>query len=197
MTRHSTGIGERFTAHWYLSILGGALLWVMIAVDAWYLWPSSLGGATTVVIVSGSSMEPTFSDGDLVIARAGPVDVGDVVVYQPAVLGGARVVHRIIGGDPIEGWRVQGDNNGWVDQWSPTQDEIVGRVDVHFSGGGRLAGLIISPWLWGFVILGAVVLILWPDEPNRKDSDDVDSDGDDASGRVRQVDARSPTGWRP
>jgi signal peptidase len=183
MLRHSTGIGERFTARWYLSILGNGALWLIIAIDAWYLWPSSLGGATTVVIVSGSSMEPTFSDGDLVIAREGPVDIGDIVVYQPAEIGGARVVHRIIGGDPIEGYQIQGDNNGWVDQWSPTQDEIVGRVDVHLPGGGRLAQAIISPWLWGFVLLGAVVLILWPDEFSHGERDEEDDEADAATGR--------------
>lgn len=171
MIRHSTGIGARYTGHWYLSILGNILLWGIIAIDAWFLWPSSLGGSTTLVIVSGNSMEPTFSDGDLVIARKGPVEIGDIVVYTPTDFEGAHVVHRVVGGNGVDGWKVQGDNNSWIDQWSPTDDQILGPVAVHFGGAGQIAEFLIQPWLWGFVLLGAIVLILWPDKEPEDDEE--------------------------
>jgi signal peptidase len=136
---------------------------MIIAVDAWFLWPASLGGSTTLIIVSGSSMEPTLRDGDLVVAREGVVFEGDIVVYQPSGLGGARVVHRLIGGNGVDGWQVKGDNNSWIDQWKPTTDEIVGRVELRFNGGGKVADFLIQPWTWGFILIGAIALILWPD----------------------------------
>jgi signal peptidase len=169
--RHSTGIGARYTGRWYLSILGNLFLWTIIAIDAWFLWPSSLGGGTTIVIVSGNSMEPTYSDGDLVIARKGPVDIGDVIVYTPSDFGGAHVVHRIVGGDGENGWKVQGDNNSWIDQWEPTNEETLGPVVAHIRGAGQITEFLLQPWLWGFVLLAAIVLILWPD-PEEEDNEE-------------------------
>jgi len=173
--RHSTGTSRRYTAHWYLSVLGNILLWGIIAVDAWFLWPTSLGGSTTLVIVSGNSMEPTFHSGDLVIARSGPVEVGDIVVYRPTELGGAQIVHRLVGGDAVKGWDVKGDNNTWVDQWHPKAAEIVGPVEVHFNGAGRFANFLIEPWFWGFMLLGAVALVVWPDRAHPDDEEDGDA----------------------
>src|SRR3954470_12606918 len=96
--------------------------WLAVAfVAAWFLWPTSLGGCTTLTIVSGHSMEPTYLTGDLVVSRCGEPAVGEIVVYQPHELGGARIIHRVIGGDG-SGWQIQGDNNGWVDPFSPTND---------------------------------------------------------------------------
>jgi len=161
--RHSTGIGALRTRRWSLSILGNLVLWAIIAVDAWFLWPTSLGGGTTLIIVSGDSMAPALSDGDLVVAREGEVGPGDIVVYEPTDLGGVRIVHRVVGGDGEEGWLVKGDNNGWVDQWSPTSNEVIGRMEFHFDGAGRVASFLVEPWLWCFVLLGAVVMILWPE----------------------------------
>jgi len=171
VARHSTGTGARDTGRWYLSLFANIVLWLIIAVDAWFLWPSSLGGSTTLIVVSGSSMEPTLHDGDLVVARKGPVSLGDIVVYQPASLGGARVVHRLVGGDGVDGWQVQGDNNSWIDQWKPTTSEIVGRVELKFSSGGKVADFLINPWTWGFLLIGAVALILWPDPEEDDDAE--------------------------
>ncbi len=184
MIRHSTGIGARFTGRWYLSVLGNLALWTIIAIDAWFLWPSSLGGATTLVIVSGNSMEPTFSDGDLVIARKGPVEVGDVVVYTPSDFGGAHVVHRIVGGEGETGWKVQGDNNSWIDQWAPTDEEILGPVVYHIQGAGQITEFFLQPWLWGFVLLAALVLMLWP-EPEGEAEDPEGWESDNARVPVR------------
>ncbi len=163
MIRHSTGTAAQSTGRWSLSILGNVILWSIIAVDAWFLWPTSLGGGTTLIIVSGDSMSPTLHNGDLVVAREGPVSLGDIVVYEPQDLGGVRIVHRLVGGNGVDGWQVQGDGNSWVDQWSPTSNQIVGRMEMHFDGAGKVAGFLIQPWIWCFVLLGAVVMILWPE----------------------------------
>lgn len=58
-----------------LLLLGGFL----------FLRPPLLGGATSYVIVTGRSMQPTLRTGDLVLARsrASGYTVGDVVAYHP------------------------------------------------------------------------------------------------------------------
>ena len=52
---------------------------------AWFVWlrPVNLGGDVSYVMVQGKSMEPTFHDGDLVIARrGGTYHRGDVVAFR-------------------------------------------------------------------------------------------------------------------
>jgi signal peptidase I len=169
--RHSTGTGARDSGRWYLSVFGNVILWIIIGVDAWFLWPSSLGGGTTLIVVRGSSMEPTLHPGDLVVARRGMASVGDIVVYEPTDFEGSQIVHRIVGGNGVDGWEIQGDNNSWLDQWQPTDSQVVGRVVLRFSGGGRLADFLITPWVWGFVLIGAIALMLWPDREADDESD--------------------------
>src|SRR5690554_4391391 len=108
------------------SLAGWAAVLAAALVVGWF-WPTSLGGCTTVVVVSGGSMEPTYAPGDLLLARCGDVAVGDVVVYEPPTVPGARVVHRVVGGD-ASGWELQGDANDWLDPWQPGQEHVLGRV---------------------------------------------------------------------
>jgi len=85
--RRLTDTGE-WTTRRYLSLLGTLLIWGIVAIDAWYLWPTQLGGDTSIVVVSGHSMEPTFFGGDMVIARKMGPSIGDVIVYAPEGLAG-------------------------------------------------------------------------------------------------------------
>jgi len=166
-----TDTGE-WTTRRYLSLLGTVLIWIIVAIDAWYLWPSQLGGHTSMVIVSGESMEPTYFDGDLVIARKMEPSIGDVIIYAPEGLGGSQIVHRIIGGNAEDGWQLQGDNNDFIDPFTPTGDEVKGVVLVHYSNFGRVTVLLLNPMVWAFVLLAAIVLLLWW-------SDDCDDDDDE------------------
>jgi len=177
-----------WTTRRYLSLLGAALVWLIVAIDAWYLWPSQLGGHTSMVIVSGVSMEPTYFDGDLVIARKMEPSIGDVIIYAPEGLGGSQIVHRIIGGNAEDGWQMQGDNNDFVDPFTPRGDEVKGVVLVHYSNFGRISVLLLNPMVWAFVLLAAIVLLLWwsgdCDDDEDDDAGDEDSDNreDDATG---------------
>lgn len=159
-----------------LALVGAAL------VAAWFVWPTSLGGCTTLTIVSGHSMEPTYYTGDLVVARCGDPVVGDVIVYQPTEVGGARVIHRIIGGDAATGWRMQGDNNGFVDPWTPAGDEVLGVGGLHLAGVGRLALLLVSPVLWVSLVVLAAGLLVWPGADPDSPDDGRESDGDGSDG---------------
>lgn len=172
--RRLTDTGE-WTTRRYLSLVGNLLIWIIVAIDAWYLWPTQLGGDTSIVVVSGKSMEPTYFGGDLVIARKMEPSVGDVIVYAPAGLGGSQIVHRIIGGNAEDGWRMQGDNNSFVDPFTPKGDEVKGVVLVHYANFGRVTVLLLNPMVWAFILLAAMVMMLWW---SGDDCDDDEDDGD-------------------
>ncbi len=173
-----------WTTRRYLSLLGTLLIWVIVAIDAWYLWPTQLGGDTSIVVVSGKSMEPTYFGGDLVIARDMDPSIGDVIIYAPEGLGGSQIVHRVIGGNADDGWQMQGDNNSFIDPFAPRGDEVKGVVLVHYSNFGRVTVLLLNPMVWAFVLLAAMVLMLWytGDDCDDRDDDDEDRDQDEDAG---------------
>jgi signal peptidase len=69
--------------------------------------------------VETGSMQPTLQPGDGFIAVpaaiAGPVEVGDVVVYRPETLERGRVTHRVVG-KTDRGYITKGDANPFTDQ---------------------------------------------------------------------------------
>ncbi len=109
------------------------------------LRPSTLGGPVTYVMVNGTSMEPTFHDGDMAIVRKqSSYGVGDIIAYH--IEGGqAIVIHRIVGGDGSSGFETKGDNRSGPDTWRPTHGQIVGKMWVAVPGAGRYLAWIRSP----------------------------------------------------
>ncbi len=49
--------------------MGWAFPGALLLVCGFLLWPTVLGGRTTMVVVSGDPMVPTIEPGDLAIAR--------------------------------------------------------------------------------------------------------------------------------
>jgi signal peptidase len=181
-------------------VLRDAALLVVLAAAAWLLWPSNLGGCTTLTIVSGHSMEPTYYTGDLVVSRCGPPEVGDVVVYRPSGENGGRVIHRIVGGDATAGWRMQGDNNDFTDPWSPRGEEVLGVARLHVPHLGTVAAVLMSPITWTSVLVLGGALLLWPgrDEAEGGDPEGAPHDGrDDAARDTRPDGGRPPVEERP
>lgn len=134
--------------------LASAAVTVLLVLGAWvFLTPPQVGGATTYVVVSGTSMLPHFHAGDLVLLRKEPTyRVGEVAGYHSDL--GVVVMHRIVA--EHDGHFVfKGDNNNFVDTYEPTKAQIVGAEWVHASGAGRfLAGLrnpIVSASLLGTI----------------------------------------------
>ena len=177
MVAESTGQVGAGTPRRLVGALVSAAWLVGALVLGWLLWPSSLGGCTTMTIVSGESMEPTYATGDLVVSRCGPVEVGDVVVYNPPDVGGARVIHRIVGGD-TDGWVLQGDNNSFLDPWQPEQDRILGSAVLHLPHVGRFAAILLSPWTWISLLIIALAVVIWPSRDDEESTDDEDPDRD-------------------
>ncbi|WP_169166434.1 signal peptidase I [Cellulomonas taurus] len=157
-TRHPRSARLRSAAGW---VLTGALVGVLV----WFGWPSTLGGCTTLTIVSGHSMEPTYYTGDLVVSRCGVPATGDVVVYTPPGVDHGRVIHRVVGGDAAHGWAIRGDNNDFYDPWRPTQEDVLGIAVLHVPGLGRVASILLDPWAWASLLVIAGGVLLWPSKP--------------------------------
>ena len=68
--------------------------------------------------VDGTSMLPTFEEGDLVVVDHVPftsLHIGDVIVYSPPCsLNGASVIHRVVQ-NTSQGFVTKGDNNPYTD----------------------------------------------------------------------------------
>ncbi|MFZ9628210.1 MAG: signal peptidase I [Ilumatobacteraceae bacterium] len=124
------------------------------------LWPASLGGRTTIVFVSGTSMSPTLTQRDVVIAREhARYAVGDLVVFRvpEGEAAGEHVIHRIIGGSSSTGWVTQGDNRTSVDPWFISDDDVVGLAERKAAVGPALRTVFrwfVTPLVWS--IAGAV-----------------------------------------
>jgi signal peptidase I len=117
---------------------------VLLVVAAVVLWPRQWGGAMTYVVTTGSSMEPRFSAGDVVMLReAERYTVGDVAAYRSTELN-TVVLHRITS---EQGGRFtfQGDTNGFVDPDSVTEQQILGTPLVHVPKLGLVLGWLVKP----------------------------------------------------
>lgn len=169
-------------------IASGVLRWAgaAAAIAALFvLWPARFGGATTVVTVSGTSMQPTYHTGDVLIARRrSHYSVGDVVVYrvpvgQPGA--GQLVVHRVIS-TPSDGTLVlKGDNRALPDDIHPGAADLVGAVTVDLGG---LVGRLLR--LGPSIVVGlACAVIVYRVVAGTEEPDDLDGlDAARASGPV-------------
>lgn len=95
---------------------------------AWWftLGPVTLGGPATFVVVDGESMEPVYSVGDLVVARArAEHSPGDIAVFY-APDRRRYVIHRLETQLEDGAWLTIGDNNDRRDSWTVPDGAILG-----------------------------------------------------------------------
>ncbi|HSL66023.1 MAG TPA: signal peptidase I [Gaiellaceae bacterium] len=139
----------------------GGLIGVAALVAAWlWLAPPNLGGGTSYVVLYGSSMEPRYDAGDLVLARrvdSGHLRVGDVVAYRHPQLG-KTVLHRVVAqaGDRLQ---LKGDANDYVDLPRPSQVEVIGREWLHVPHVGAVLEWIRQPVHASLAVLVLVLLL--------------------------------------
>jgi signal peptidase I len=130
----------------------------LMLAAVWFFWPMALGGGTTYVTTHGISMEPRFHTGDLAILRsADAYSVGDVVAYRSSSLD-TIVMHRIV---DVDGDRfvIQGDNNDWLDEDEPLQDEILGRLSLRIPHGGKALAALRSPGVLALIAVAALTVL--------------------------------------
>jgi signal peptidase len=137
-----------------LSIVAGLGL-----IVAWFLLlcPTFLGGPATYVIVAGMSMEPTYSEGDLVVLRTQDTyHSGDVIAFSASK---STVIHRIVGGSAEEGFITQGDNKDSPDSWRPTPEDIRGKAWLHISHFGDVMWFFQNNPLYLGLLAGALTVL--------------------------------------
>lgn len=121
----------------------------------------SAAGFVKARIVLTGSMEPTIKPGDIVILAPTPrtqPEIGDVVAYTGRRFSGEAVgtfTHRIIGGNPQDGFLVKGDANPSPDTQRPTPADISGVVFFVIP----FIGKFLTPKM--LMILVPVVIGLW------------------------------------
>lgn len=153
-----------------LSFLGWGLFVALVIA----LWPTALGGPTSFVIVTGKSTEPTLYQGDLVMLRTETYEVGDVVSYQPFQGDSAQVTHRIIEIEDDGTLVLQGDNNGFIDPFAPTKEDVTGKMVLSIPKVGKAAGALGQPLVWGSLLVIAAALLLYKKPERDSDSAELD-----------------------
>lgn len=120
-----------------------------------------------VAVVLSGSMEPEFSQGDMItVKEADELEVGDIVVFQE---GGILIVHRII---DIDGDKIttKGDANSIAD--NPIDRSVIkGEVMFHIPYMGVLINVLKSP-IGTICIIGAAILLLEIPRRREKKKDD-------------------------
>jgi signal peptidase len=139
-----------------------ALLFV-VGTCLWFGLPQNLGGRASWVLVSGTSMLPRFHTGDLVLVEhQSSYHVGEVVAYrvpQGQIGAGHVVIHRIIGGDGENGWKLQGDNRTAPDLWYPTNHYVVGAKQLRIPHAWFVLRIFHMPVLLG--LFAAFGVFFW------------------------------------
>ncbi len=151
-------------AHTLRRGLSWGLLLAVLAVWFVALRPVGLGGPASYIIVSGTSMQPTFHTGDLVVlsARDG-YQRGDVITYRvpkgdPGA--GRLVIHRITDGSARAGFVTRGDNRPHPDDWHPRGGDVLGRLWFMVPRVGTVLGALREPSLLAALAGGAAVVTI-------------------------------------
>lgn len=133
-----------------IKFLGYALSGILISFSV-----LSASGFVKARIVLTGSMEPTINPGDVVLLAPTPrtqPQLGDVAAYTARRFSGESVgifTHRIIGGNPVDGWIMKGDNNPSPDVQKPKTEDISGVV------------FFVIPWI-GKLLTPKMLMILIP-----------------------------------
>lgn len=136
-------------------------------------------GYGAAVVLSGS-MEPEFSQGDLIVVKeADTYAANDIVVYQD---GGSLVVHRIVGlnGETVT---TKGDANSVVD--APVSlSAIKGKVLFWIPFAGRAVSFLKTPVGTIAVIAVAIALV---EIPRRKEKERDDAERQEIIDEIRRL----------
>ena len=154
-------------------------MYVVVGLTVLVAWmtlaPASFGGGSRYGAVSGMSMEPNLSAGDMIVVRPGTYRVGDIVAYRA---GDRLVVHRVVG--VADGRLVlRGDGNAAADADQPTPDQVLGELRLRVPHAG-LAFAVLHDHFTVLAVAGLLVIaLLWCAS---------------ASGRVRSARSTSTAG---
>ena len=121
-------------------------------LSAYFVLMASAGVTSPFVIVSGSSMEPTYHSGDLLLVRSvapASISEGDIVVFHTPRKGVSmglppRIAHRVVGIQPVNGmlgYRTTGDNSD-QDSFVVPSNLLIGAVRTNLGPIGKVLAVI-------------------------------------------------------
>ena len=162
-----------------LLVLAACVFWAM------FLRPQSLGGPAGYVLVSGTSMNPLYHTGDMILVeRHKSYEKGDIIAYRVPkgdVAAGAQVIHRIVGGDAKHGFVVQGDNRSAPDVWRPKSADIVGSAALQIPQAVVVLQYLRSPLLLGLLAASFVFVFLFYGNKGGEEKNDEDNGVEESS----------------
>ncbi len=93
----------------------------------------------------------------------GSYEVGDLITYRVPegdIGAGSQVIHRIIGGNGVDGYVTQGDNKPNADRWHPTDSDVVGEEWFSIARGGYYLLWLRQPTVFGAFMAALVVALV-------------------------------------
>jgi signal peptidase len=136
-----------------------------IVVAVALLWPAQFGGLFGETLVNGTSMEPNYKQGDLVVTIRQPsYSKGDVVsLHVPAGQPGAnsRALHTIVAVDAAQSITTKSDASSVADPWKLTNGDIMGRALFSIPAIGPMLASIGTPIALGLTSGLLATLLLW------------------------------------
>lgn len=105
-----------------------------------------------IMVVEGTSMVPTYHDGDLLIIQRNmdkdKIEFGDIIIFHSPSNWNQLIVHRVIERVTISNqshFRTRGDNNNVADQWYVPEDNVVAVVTWNIPLLGQMLIIIYNP----------------------------------------------------
>ena len=147
------------------------------------------------------SMEPTYSEGDMVfvkIENADSINVGDVITFNPSSDSDAYLTHRVTEklvnyqGTGVTCFRTKGDANDTEDSFLLDEDRVIGRVRFSIPKLGSIVRFIQLRWyfvipliilIFVFFKLMSIYLSRGDKEEESKGPEDSTSESEDRSGK--------------
>ncbi len=111
-------------------------------------------------VVSTPSMGGALPVGSLAITMpASKIVNGEVIAFRPPTQPGTVFTHRVVSGNPVEGWKTRGDLNSSNDPWLIRPRDVIGVVRMDLVDIGWLMRFV--PFLGiGALLAGCLYLIL-------------------------------------
>lgn len=143
---------------WISNFLSGSTLMAIILFWV-FLAPTTVGGNSEYLIITGNSMAPEFNVGDLVIIQPkAEYHVNDIIAFSDPNLN-KTIFHRIIEAD-LDHFKLKGDNNTWVDSFQPQYSDIIGRLWLHIPKVGAWFSWFRTPVVLSITICGFFTVIV-------------------------------------
>lgn len=132
----------------------------VLVLCVWFvvLRPTTLGGPLGLVFVHGTSMQPTYVGGDIVVTlQVDEYEVGDIIAFSVPEARSGLVIHRVLTSEDGVVTTI-GDNLPSPDHWLTPNERIQGKAVLRIPEGGRLMVFMAQPFVLALSVSMAVVL---------------------------------------